>query len=389
MIGFLRWIIGWIEFDVEGNYNCFLTEVKKNVWMVKKQRGILSARCFLKDYKHILKIAKNNQCVLSVLKEVGFPCIIKKYRFRLGLAVGLSIFIFIMIVSNFFVWDVEVHGNVMISDEKIFRACDKFGLHSGSIISNVDEKEIEFALKNEFPEISWISINRIASKYDIEISELRPKSEIVDNEQPCNIVAAFDGEILSIEPYNGFTQVKAGDVVKRDDLLVSGIKEIEDKEEVLFAHADAKVVAKVDRNNEIIRPKYAIRRQKTGEQQIKKKLLFLGLKLPLDFNKIYENGNECQNYSEPIEIFGIRLPIFIQTTIYDIYEEVKIENDSQQIKRLLMYDQKNWESNELKNSKILERTYDYEETEDGVALKANCVVEQRIDEKCPITLKNN
>ncbi|MDE5600481.1 MAG: sporulation protein YqfD [Oscillospiraceae bacterium] len=388
MIGFLRWLIGWIEFDIKGNYNFFLTEVKKNVWMVKKQEGILSARCFLKDYKYILKIAKNKQCVLNVLREVGFPYIIKKYRFRLGLAVGLSIFVFIMIVSNFFVWDVEVHGNVMISDEKIFRACDRFGLHSGSIISNVDEKEIEFALKNEFPEISWISINRMASKYDIEISELRPKSEIVDDEQPCNIVAAFDGEILSIEPYNGFTQVKAGDVVKRDDLLVSGIKEIEDKEEILFAHADAKVVAKVDRNNEIIRPKYAIRKQKTGEQQIKKKFLFFGLKLPLDFNKIDEKGSECQNYSEPIEIFSIRLPIFIQTTVYDIYEEVKIENDLQQLKRLLMYDQKNWETNELKNSKIVGRTYDYEETEDAIALKANCVVEQRIDEKRPITLEN-
>lgn len=387
MISLLRWILGWCEFSIEGNTGSFFYETKKEIWKIIKRDGVLVARCLIKDYGYVCEIAKQKSCFLNKFREGGFISILKKYRYRLGVILGLCVFILLMVVANFFVWEVEVSGNIQLSDEQIFRVCDKFGLHSGNIVYNIDESQIEFELKREFPQIAWISINRVASKYFIEISETNKKPDIVDQSTPCNIVAAFDGEILSVEPYGGLTLVKAGDVVTKNQLLVSGVHEIENSSEVIYSHANAKIIAKVERNNEIKRAKCITRAQKTGEKQDKKTLLLFCFKIPITFEKIYEHAVQIEEYVEPIELFGIRLPIFVQNNIYDVYDEIKIENDMEQLKRMLMSDQKKWEIKELMGDRIICRDYVYEESENDMILKSKLVVEQPIGEKHVIDIK--
>lgn len=387
MIFFLRWILGWCEFSIEGNTGSFFYAAKKEIWKISKKDGVLIARCLTKDYKYICKLAELKGCFLNKRREGGFISILKRYRFRLGIILGVFIFIFIMGISNFFVWEVEVSGNVRLSDEQIFRVCDKLGLHSGSIVFNIDVSQIEFELKREFPQIAWISINRVASKYFIEVSETKDKPDIIDQSTPCNIVAAFDGEILSVEPYGGLTLVKAGDIVTKNQLLVSGVHEIENSNEVIYSHANAKIIAKVERNNEFKRSKCIARSQKTGEKQDEKTLLIFCFKIPITFEKTNEYAVKSCEYVEPIEVFGIRLPIFVQHDIYDIYDEIKIENDIGQLKRMLMNDQRKWEIKELIGGKIICRDYIYEETENDVILKSKLVVEQQIGEKHNIDIK--
>lgn len=387
MISLLRWILGWCEFSIEGNMGSFFYATKKEIWKISKRDSVLIARCLTKDYKYICEVAERKGCLVEKCREGGFISILKKYRFRLGVVLGVCVFILLMVISNFFVWEVEVSGNIQLSDEQIFRVCDKFGLHSGNIVFNIDESQIEFELKREFPQIAWISINRVASKYFIEISETKKKPDIVDQSTPCNIVAAFDGEILSVEPYGGLTLVKAGDVVTKNQLLVSGVHEIENSNEVIYSHANAKIIAKVERNNEIKRSKCIVRSQKTGLQQDKKILLLFCFKIPITFEKIDEHAVQVEEYVEPIEVFGIRLPIFIQNNIYDIYDEKKIENDVEQLKRLLMNDQKKWEIKELMGGRIICRDCAYEETKNEIILKSKLVVEQQIGEKHVIDIK--
>lgn len=387
MISFLRWILGWCEFSIEGNTGAFFYTAKKEIWKISKKDGVLIARCLTKDYRYVCELAELKSCAINKYREGGFISILKKYRYRVGIILGIFIFAFLMGISNFFVWEVEVNGNVQLSDEQIFRVCDKFGLHSGSIVFNIDVSQIEFELKREFPQIAWISINRVASKYFIEVSETKNKPDIVEQSTPCNIVAAFDGEILSVEPYGGLTLVKAGDVVTKNQLLVSGIHEIENSNEIIYSHANAKIIARVERNNEVKRSRCIVRSQKTGEKQNKKTLLIFCFKIPITFEKIDEHAVKDSEYVEPIELFGIRLPIFVQNDIYDVYDEVKVENDIEQLKRMLMNDQKKWEIKELMGGKIICRDYVYEEKDNDVILKSKLVVEQQIGEKRTIDIK--
>lgn len=387
MIKILRWLSGYTEFKIEGNTDKFISKFRSILWEVKKSKGKFHAYCLTKNYKKIELEAGNYESVLTKVHDFGFLNFLRKYVLRKGLVVGFIVFLFLLTFSNFFVWNVELQGNVQIPDEKIYRVCDSCGLHFGAFILGIDESQVEFNLKKAFKEISWVSVNRMAGKYVVKINEGDLKPQLIDDpEQPCNVVAAFDGLVLSVKPKAGFVQVQAGDYVKKNQVLVSAIKQDKKYVDVLYAHSDAEIVAKVERFNRISLPKISIRKQSTGKVQTFDKIKFLGLTIPVESKKLAKNSEKTIEYCEPIEFLGIRLPIVCEKTIYEVFDEIKIENKPSQIKRMLLNKQLEWEKSELNNSKIINRNYDFSETENEIFLNAEILVCQRIDKKHPIQL---
>lgn len=385
IVRLMHWICGCVSFSLAGaDCGGVLTEIKRFVFSVKQKDGETLLYCSAKNYRYIARVAKKHRCKTRVKRRRGLPFLVKKYRFRIGLLIGLTAMILVLSFSILFVWQVDVKGNITTSSDEILAAAAEEGLRPGALISSIDVSEIEFNLKQRFEEIGWIAINRNATHYTIEISELTPKPEEVDKSAPCNIAAAYDGIILSIEPYSGFPLVKAGDVVKKDQLLVSGIKE-EETGQVVYAHSSAKVIAQVERNFDYVRPLYTTRASKTGEMVQTKKFSVFGFKISLGFQKPPEEKYVETTSIEQLEAFGKKLPFYIETTTYEIVEETKIENDAEQLRRLLMDDAKEGEK-ELAGNKILLRKYVYETTEDSMILHYSLVVEQEIGEQRPIMI---
>ena len=388
MIGILRWFLGWNEFKIEGDSNYFLTKFNKNIWMVRKNNKYITSKCLTKDYEFLKKNALEFGCVLSLHKKAGFLNFLKRYKLRYGILIGLMLFFLTMLVSSFFVWDIEVFGNAKVTDEQIFKICDKNGLHFGSFICNVNENELEYKIKDEFPEISWISINRVAGKYIIEISESKQKPNIVNWEGPCNVISEFDGEILYVEAYSGMPLVDVGDFVEKGQILVSGVQETKGMDGVIYTPSEAKILAKVKHYNENSIKKNTTIKQKTGFQKKDSQMNIFGLKIPLKINKKNNLIKNSETF-KPLEFLGLRFPILIKTTIYDVYENVNLKEDFKEIKRILAKNQKDWELKELLGNPILNRKYIFEDEEDCVKLFSEVVVEQRIDKKAPIEIEDN
>lgn len=390
MIKFLRWLVGYSEFKIEGNVDLFISKFRCFIWFVKKKDGFFYARCLTKNYIQMAEEAKNYESCLTKEHDYGFLNFLKKYILRKGVYVGVIIFLIILFFSNFFVWNVEIQGNVKIEDEKIFRICDSCGLHFGSFMFGIDENEIEFKLKKEFEEISWVSVDRMAGKYIIKINEGEPKPKLIDiSNQPCNIVAEFDGLVLTVKPINGFVHVQAGDYVKKNQVLVSAINQDKKYTNVFYKHSDAEIIAKVERFNKINMPKISTRKQRTGKIQNFDKIKLFGLKIPVESKKIDKNAEKINEYCSPIKFLGIRLPIICEKTVYDVFDEIKIVNETSQIKRLLLKKQREWEAKELKNTKILNRDYNFKETSDEIILNAYVTVCQRIDKKQPVYIADD
>ncbi len=390
MIKILRWFLGYSSFKIEGNVDLFISKFYNVLWLVNKNDGYFYAQCLTKNFNFILNNATDYECVITKIKDYGFLNLLKKYLIRKGLFVGLTFFLICLFLSNFFVWDVKVRGNNTIPDEKIFRICDKCGLHTGALIFNVDDDNLEFKLKKEFEIISWVSVNKSAGKYLIEIKEGDLKPNLIqDKETPCNVVAAFDGLVLSVTPFSGFLKVQAGDYVKQNQLLVSAVDEYKPSQKMLYAHSDAEIIAKVERLNEIRLPKISIRNQSTGLYQEENRLKLFGLKIPIESTKISKNAVIIDKQCEPIEFLSFRLPIMCEKITYDIVSQIEIKNDPEQLKRMLMKQQRQWEVKELQDTKILNRNYSFEETTDEVILKSTILVCQRIDKKQPVFVNNN
>ncbi len=388
MVGFFRWLLGWSELKLEGITSEFLSKYKQFVWKVQKRGKIVFVNCMTKDYIYLKENSVKCGCFVTRVKNAGFLNFLKEYKFRFGLVIGSILFLLMMLISSLFVWDIEIFGNALVSDEQIFKICDKNGLHFGSSIFKVNEKDIEYKIKEKFPEISWISINRIAGKYLIEISEMKEKPNIIDWQGPCDVASDFDGEILYIEAYRGTPVVDVGDIVKKGQILVTGVQEMKGMENLIYTPSDAKIIAKVEHHNEVFLKKYSEINQKTGIKKFDKKLNLFGLNIPLTINRKNENTVKSGENYKPLEFLGLRFPILIKTISYDVYEPINLKNDVSNIKRILTKDQIDWEIKNLVGKKILNRKYNFKETRDGVRLKADVVVEQRVDKKVPIQVED-
>ena len=130
---------------------------------------------------------------------------------------------------SLFVWNVETVGSENISDEEILSAAEELGLSEGSFRPKIDVHELSDSLITVFNgRLLWAAVNINGSRAVIEVRDYIQKPEDKTFREPCNIVADFDGRILSIEVYNGAKANREGNGVKKGDLLISGIVENRD-----------------------------------------------------------------------------------------------------------------------------------------------------------------
>ena len=131
--------------------------------------------------------------------------------------------IFLLVFSSLFVWDITVSGNETIPESVILDAMEENGLRLGAFIPSLDTERIEGVVILEVDGISFISVNLRGTVANVELRERADNTEIVDIESPSNLVASRDGQISALEITGGVSKVKLGEIVKKGDLLASGV----------------------------------------------------------------------------------------------------------------------------------------------------------------------
>ena len=128
----------------------------------------------------------------------------------------------------------------------------------------------------------FYAINLVGGVAEVDISERQEGEEIVESNEPCNVVAARGGQIVRMEVYDGQRVRQNGETVKKGDLLVSGVV-ANSKNKTILRHAEAKVLAEYSQSHEVSVP------------------LTQTLKVP-------QGGMENYRY---LNIGPLRLPLFI------------------------------------------------------------------------------
>lgn len=390
VIRWVRWLKGWVEFSIsKENSNRFLSLAGKDMWNVRVEKGVLIGHCYAKEYLMLARKAKQSRCKISILKRAGYPFWQYRYRFRLGLFIGAAIFLLFLAASTFFIWSIDVEGNLLLSDEQILKEASSLGLHEGALRFSVNLNEVEYSLRQKFPEIAWISINRSGTHFDIAISEATPKPQIQSDETPCNVVSKCDAVVRSIEAYRGTAMVKPGDVVSQNDLLVSGIKEFENSEVVHYTHASAKVIGEREKTLDYQLPLTFSYSRPSGGTKEKKKMRLFGFEIPLYVTGAPKEFSDCHVSSRQMHFLWFDLPIYIETTTYDLMETVQVNNDKDAVRRALANQAKEDEPHQFPGAKILQRRYQFEETDGGMTLHATYRTEEEIGVQIPIVSQEN
>ncbi len=169
----------------------------------------------------------------------------------------------------------------------------------------------------ELPELSWLNINIEGSAARIEVRERIISPDIDADSTPADIVAARDGQIVLLRPFNGTQEQKVGNPVLKGDLLISGIEENKDLT-VSFCRASGYVVARTNRSAST-----AQSTKLSAQREIKRKttyvIIFLFFSIPLG------RADESA-YSEKSDLFinGVTLPMGIIRRTEKVLEPCEI-----------------------------------------------------------------
>ena len=158
---------------------------------------------------------------VSVLERHGAPFLLRRFKRRLFLAVGFALAALFAIYLSNFVWFIEVVGNSTIDLPSIRAAVAETGLKSGVPKRSIDAQAVERHLLERLPSLAWSQIKTKGVKVEIHLVE-RDTVE-TDGQQAGHVYAKRDGLVTEILVLQGTPQVREGDTVLQDDLLISGM----------------------------------------------------------------------------------------------------------------------------------------------------------------------
>lgn len=317
---FLSFIFGYVSFAAHSGFGerfinlCRLNNIP--LQNLKSRNSVLYAQTDIESYKKIRPVAKKSGMKVRICKKHGLPFMLNRHRCRFGLIAGAILCTVCVLFLSTRIWRIEVTGNNRVSAEKIAAVFSELGVHKGAASGKINASEIEAAALRKLPEISWLNINISGCTAMIEVRETVEKPKTDNDNTPANIVAAHDGLLLILRPFNGTAEATVGSPVLEGDLLISGIEENKDLSANL-CRADGYAVAKTVRKAEHLLP-INFTAQKPTEQKKKYTLHFLFFDIPL--GKVSASGFAESSF---LCINNVVLPAGITKTVSEFSGEHK------------------------------------------------------------------
>lgn len=321
----LRYIMGYVSFTASGGFSerfinlCAARKIA--IREVKIGEDGLSAVTLPKNYKKLRTIAKNSGMKMKATGKHGLPFFLRNHKDRVGLLIGAVFFAVFMFVSSLFIWNIETVGAENVCDDEIIEAVKELGLKEGSLKRNIDTNELSrLAMINLSGKVSWLAVNVKGTRAVIEVRDYVEWREDSTYTEPGNIVADFDGLLLSVEVYNGQKVGKEGSGVDKGDLLISGIVENRDTSSQ-FLEARGKITALHNSKISLTQNKENEVKEYKSVSSVKKISIF-GITVPLGFfEKSQEPYDEFEN--KKILTYGeTKLPFAIIETTRAYYEQL-------------------------------------------------------------------
>ena len=262
--------------------------------------------------------------------EHGLARILRRYRHRYGIPVGIAVFFLILFLSGRFVWSIGVSGNEMLSEREILETLDGLGCGIGSYIPSLDIEGVEEGLLAANREIAWAAVNLRGTRAVVEIREVERAAPVPDEDTPYNVIAAEDGIVRRMELYRGAGEVQEGDLFFKGDMLASGV--VETKAGLRLVHARGKVIAEVERDIRVEIPLEREVKRATGRVFREKSLKILGFTI----NFFRNTGNlppSCDRIDREVDLRlfdAVELPIKYRETVYSeyAYETVTVDEET-------------------------------------------------------------
>lgn len=221
--------IGVVTVQIEGFFTerfinlCKINNIK--IWDIRNiVKGVIRFKINIYDFKKLRKVAKKTKCKVKIKSKKGAYFVLFKYRKRKFVFLFLILAIICCIIFSTFIWQIDIKGNINITNEEIMEELKNSGIYIGKNKIGIDKKQVINEFRTRMNEVSWIGINIEGSKVIVEVVEkTRLENENVQNNNLGNIVAQKSGIITKIIPENGTAVFKEGSFIEEGMVAIEGI----------------------------------------------------------------------------------------------------------------------------------------------------------------------
>ena len=322
----VSYFIGTLRLKISGEYcERFLNILAANsisFWSPYVKKGDFFITVLRKDIKKIRILRRNTGVKIKIVKRKGFPLIVNKYKCRYGLILGVILFLATLNILGKCMWNIKVNGNVNVSEEQIIEFLSENNVNYGDLVKNIDTDILKQKLILTFDNIAWASLNKQGSVLEVIVTEFENNKEI---NAPYNIIADSDGVIKHLDVSKGSINVKIGDTVFKNQILISGIVNYGYGNN--FVEPNGKILAEIKSNKTIEIKIIQTSKNYTGKIKNRYSIEIMGLKIPLYFGK-EKNIHETVSTQRKLKIFGGEIPIKVYNDKCIFINEVYFEIDN-------------------------------------------------------------
>lgn len=259
----IRYVRGYVKVRVLGDSaERFLNLCSHHeifIWGLEPKQNAYELYMTIRGFQKIRPLARKTHTKVRLVKRYGLPFFLYQNRCRQAFAVGLGLFMILLLVYSSFIWDIHFEGNERWTDETLLEFLETKQVTAAMPKRKVDCAQIVKEVRAQYDDIVWVSASIEGSRLRIQIKEnedtFRKDEEDVgedvnttaEAEAPTDLVATEDGVITSMITRRGVPKVHVGDAVKKGDILVSGrVEVLNDAKEVVdyqYQQSDADIYA--------------------------------------------------------------------------------------------------------------------------------------------------
>ncbi len=315
----LEYIKGWLYIKITGNnLERFLNICNHNGITMKNvsfEEECLLLKLDIHEFKRLKDISKKTKVHIKIEERYGLPFFLFKNRKRKTFLAGIISALVIVHMMSLHIWQISFDGNYSYTEDELMDFLIEQGITTGIKKNECNTEVVEKALRNKYNDIKWASIEIVGTRLIIHIKENFNEIKEVTNESYYSIIADKDAEIISIVTGKGTPLVKAGDVVKKGDVLIGGYYDImSDFEELLSTKkiaADGTILAKTSYSvNKTIDRCYKTKIY-TGENSKIFQLKIFNKNIEIDwFEDEYKNCDVTMDMNQLLLGENFYLPVF-------------------------------------------------------------------------------
>ncbi len=337
----------------------------------------------LSSKKAVLQWSREANCTVSGTYD-GIIAPILKLKHRPGIIFGTVLSLFLIYLSTFYVWSVRIEGNGNLDKREIIQLLKECGFGEGTRKSSVDVNEIQNTALARCHELSFLSINVHGLVADVEVHERITSPKAVDEKAPYNLVADYDGVVVSSVVLDGMSLFKTGDTVFKGQLLVSGL--VDSTSGVTnIRHARGKVYARTVRTLTFTVPYEVTERLYVGEE-VHNGIRILGHSLyqkPKNQNTDFETTLT----EREVRLFGLLLPITKEIRCTKYFETKTVLLSPKEAEQRAYEEYESYISTELDSATVVDEVFKVIENEAALILTAEVTAIENIatEKKIEIT----